>query len=528
MGLLSALQYDFLPSRHSKARVFIVSLFCFMLFTAITLYFIQLRNKQEHDALGQQIVQFTQQYLTSLTESMSKLNQLPVQECPAVSEVLIRNAAMTPGVRTLLLVRNGNIFCSSIAGAVDIKVNDLFTYINEHKPLDIKLQQGTRFIPKRPLIVVWLANPDIANSGILATIDLTNYSNILFSQGVSRFQGIALITENHALLSSSSTIVNVEQLPDGHYLSFDLNKFPLSLRLYGPLLSSENIRYTLLSGVLLSMLLGALFHYIHLNYHSIEREIIRGMRHNEFFVEYQPVIDSQNNKIIGVEALLRWQHPTEGRIPPDVFINYAESHGLIVSLTQYLLRIVAIDAHSLAYNMPKGLKLSINISPYHLTTQSFRDDVRHFISSLPQPNFLNIVFEITERGMIDNEQAMSDFMWLRQQGIEVAIDDFGTGYSALIYLEKFTVDYLKIDRGFVMSIDQNTLTTPVLDTVLRLTDQLKLKTVAEGVETASQAEYLRQHGVAFLQGFLYSRALGLDALIDFTYKFNRQIVSANV
>ncbi|CAH0265991.1 Cyclic di-GMP phosphodiesterase YahA [Rahnella aquatilis] len=223
----------------------------------------------------------------------------------------------------------------------------------------------------------------------------------------------------------------------------------------------------------------------------------------------------------GVEALLRWQHPIEGPIPPDVFISYAENQGLIVDLTQHMMALVAADAHTLQHAFPGPGKLSINISPHHMNKISFHDDVMNFIEALPE-NAFQVVFEITERGMIDTQGALREFNWLRRHKIEIAIDDFGTGHSALIYLEKFTLDYLKIDRGFVMSIDQNTLIAPVLDTVLKLTEELKIKTVAEGVETQMQAEYLRNHGVTYLQGYLYSKSLGVPELLDFIRDFNEK------
>ena len=204
-----------------------------------------------------------------------------------------------------------------------------------------------------------------------------------------------------------------------------------------------------------------------------------------------------------------------------MFISYAETQGLIVPLTQHMMMLVAADAHELARAFADKAKLSINISPHHMNKVSFHDDVLNFIEALPE-NAFQVVFEITERGMIDTEGAMREFNWLRRHKIEIAIDDFGTGHSALIYLEKFTLDYLKIDRGFVMSIDQKTLIAPVLDTVLRLTEELKLKTVAEGVETHQQAEYLRNHGVTYLQGFLYSKPLSVTALLAFTRDFNEK------
>ena len=122
--------------------------------------------------------------------------------------------------------------------------------------------------------------------------------------------------------------------------------------------------------------------------------------------------------------------------------------------------------------------------------------------------------------MVETEDALEKFDWLRHQGIEIAIDDFGTGHSALIYLEKFRLDFLKIDRGFVTTIGRQTVTAPVLDTVLNLTRELRLKTVAEGVETPQQAHYLREHGVTYLQGYLYSRPLTPAGLKEFVTHYH--------
>ena len=125
-----------------------------------------------------------------------------------------------------------------------------------------------------------------------------------------------------------------------------------------------------------------------------------------------------------------------------------------------------------------------------------------FAAALPADHF-HVVLEVTERAMIDKEKSMANFAWLHRQGFEIAIDDFGTGHSALIYLERYNFDYLKIDRGFVQAIGTETVTSPVL----------KLMTVAEGVETQEQAEWLRGQGVHFLQGYWISRPLSLAGLV---------------
>ena len=154
--------------------------------------------------------------------------------------------------------------------------------------------------------------------------------------------------------------------------------------------------------------------------------------------------------------------------------------------------------------LPPGAKVGINIAPGHLHAESFKDDMRTFKALLP-PDYFQIVLEITERDMLNHREANSLFEWLHNEGFEIAIDDFGTGHSALIYLEHFTMDYLKIDRGFVNAIGTETVTSPVLDAVLTLARRLNMSTVAEGVETPEQAA-----GCASM-GLITCRVTGLAA-----------------
>ncbi len=135
--------------------------------------------------------------------------------------------------------------------------------------------------------------------------------------------------------------------------------------------------------------------------------------------------------------------------------------------------------------------------------------MRAFLAALP-PDHFQIVLETTERDMINHREANQLFEWLHNEGFEIAIDDFGTGHSALIYLERFTMDYLKIDRGFVNAIGTETVTSPVLDAVLTLAERLNMITVAEGVETPEQAAWLREHGVNYLQGYWIGRPMPLE------------------
>lgn len=519
MGLNSALTHSVLPRRTYLVRSLIAATLLFFVFTAATLYTIALKNKQQQQQISDRTIEYSKEYLQNLTGTMKRLSQLPEKDCERATDQLSRDAALTLGVRDFSLVHNGQVYCSSAIGKMSLSVEDIFSGIDWHKPLAIQLEQGTSFIPNRPVIAVWYRNPDMSDSGILATIELTLAPYMLFAQTDDGYHGFALIVGNRALTSIGTSLLAVKDLPNSHYSELNIANYPFTLRLYSPQLTGENIRFTLLASLLLSLMIGALIYFTLVSRHSPEREVLLGLKHNQFFVEYQPVMESQSLKVVGIETLMRWQHPAEGLIPPDIFINFAESQGLIVQLTRRVMQLAAHDAYRLMKVLPPKAKFSINISPHHMNKPSFRDDVMDFMFAMPK-DYFQVVFEITERGMIDNESAMREFNWLRQQGIEIAIDDFGTGHSALIYLEKFTLDYLKIDRGFVMSIDQNTLIAPVLDTVLKLTEELNLKTIAEGVETVQQAKYLRKHGVSLLQGYFYSKPLPIDAIIEFSHQVN--------
>lgn len=203
---------------------------------------------------------------------------------------------------------------------------------------------------------------------------------------------------------------------------------------------------------------------------------------------------------------MRWHHPGIGPIRPDIFINYAEAQGLIVPLTRHLFTLIVRDLPLLQKCLPAGAKLGVNLAPAHLKEASFRQDILHFSRQL-LPTGFTLLLEMTERAMLDGDEVQTCFHWLHEQGFQIAIDDFGTGHSALIYLERFQFDYLKIDKGFINAIGQETITTPVLDAVLTLASRLKMETVAEGVETAEQARWLMAHGVTYMQGFYLGRPM---------------------
>ncbi|MEB6335351.1 cyclic di-GMP phosphodiesterase [Serratia rhizosphaerae] len=513
MGLKKAFTRHISHRRRSLVKSCMVALVFFILFSSVTLSLIYHQRAQFHHDLAQRTQRFAVNYLNTLTGVMRNILPLTQESCRSAQPNIGYRAAFTPDVRTFLLIKNGVAYCSSATGDMRLGLKAISPEINWHQPLDMKLQSGTPMIPYRSAVMVWLRTPGSNADGVLATLDIHMLPYLLSTPGTKN-SGVAVIMGTQALTTFSADLIPLDRLPPYQADRLSIPGYPLALLFYNQKLTGNDIRLTLLAGLVLSLLIGVLCYYAMLLRQSPERALIRGMKRNEFFMEYQPVFHTASNAVSGLEALLRWQHPTEGRIPPDLFIPYAESENLIVPLTRHLFKLIADDAAKLAQALPPGAKLGMNIAPSHLRAPSFHQDVLELLTQLPQHD-LTLVFEITERDMVEEDCAQQEFDWLHHQGIEIAIDDFGTGHSALIYLQRFSMDYLKIDRGFVNTIGRDTVTAPVLDAVLTLADKLKMRTVAEGVETTEQVNFLQQRGVSFMQGYYFSKPLKIDDFVDF-------------
>ncbi|EED36781.1 response regulator receiver modulated diguanylate cyclase/phosphodiesterase [Luminiphilus syltensis NOR5-1B] len=226
---------------------------------------------------------------------------------------------------------------------------------------------------------------------------------------------------------------------------------------------------------------------------------------------YQPQIDTRTGEMCGVEALIRWQHPTLGAIPPDQFIGVAERTGLIRPLGDWILREVDADARKSGSNFPRSVSVSINLSPIQFGQSNFVSHLTQIIKQLDL-NY-TVELELTEGVvMTDAEHNLDKLRQLKALGFKLAIDDFGTGYSSLSYLRHFPIDTLKIDRSFI-----NDIGTPdgdgIVRAILGLCHALDLTVVAEGVETKEQALFLADHGCQILQGFLLGRPMPVGDLM---------------
>ena len=251
--------------------------------------------------------------------------------------------------------------------------------------------------------------------------------------------------------------------------------------------------------------------------HAVERlELTNSLRgaldRSEFSLQYQPHFSLYDGRLEGFEALARWHHPTQGDVPPAVFIPLAEETGLILSLGRWILEAACLEASK--WHAPDGrpLTISVNISGRQLQHESLVDDVRAALAySGLTPD--RLILEVTESMLMTNpERSTAVLGALKAMGIHLAIDDFGTGYSSLSYLRQFPVDVLKIDKSFVDPLtDPTSEGAAFIKTIIRLAHDLHLSTVAEGIEDGQQRDTLTALGCDSAQGFLLSRPLNATA-----------------
>jgi diguanylate cyclase (GGDEF)-like protein len=238
---------------------------------------------------------------------------------------------------------------------------------------------------------------------------------------------------------------------------------------------------------------------------SLETSLYRALEREELLLHFQPQVSLQSGNIVGVEALVRWQHPEMGLLSPAMFIPLAEENGLIVAIGKWVLHTACAQAKAWQNDGLTPVRIAVNISGRQLEQGDIVQEVHAVLEDTGlDPAYLEL--ELTESSVMKRaERAVKTLDALRELGITIAIDDFGTGYSSLSYLKRFPVDRLKIDRSFVRDIPQDAHDVALARSIVALGHSLNLSVIAEGVETEEQRELLTSIGCDEMQGFLYSK-----------------------
>ncbi|PMH44633.1 hypothetical protein BCU68_12350 [Vibrio sp. 10N.286.49.B3] len=241
---------------------------------------------------------------------------------------------------------------------------------------------------------------------------------------------------------------------------------------------------------------------------SASREIKQAIRRNEFILYYQPIVNASTKQTFGLEALIRWQHPTRGLIPPNIFIPLIESLNLMNDMTDIVFSSAYEDLAKIKIN--ESLHISINVPACYLSDSKNRAAIIDYFHKFKTMN-IQLGIELTERELICDDTRLY-LEEMRKVGIEILLDDFGTGQTSLYILEKTQLDYLKIDKCFIDSIGNNSVNSPVLAAIINVAKGLEIKLIAEGIEKEHQSKHLLAQDVFLHQGYLYSKPMPLDLI----------------
>jgi EAL domain-containing protein (putative c-di-GMP-specific phosphodiesterase class I) len=247
---------------------------------------------------------------------------------------------------------------------------------------------------------------------------------------------------------------------------------------------------------------------------SLESALRTALKRNEFLLHYQPQVDMESGEIIGLEALVRWQHPEQGLVPPGVFIPVAEESGLIVMLGEWVMKEACTQNKRWLDEGLPAVRIAVNLSGRQFVRQDLLGMVQKVLGETGiAPQYLEL--ELTESTIMEHvDETIETLLALRKLGVHLAIDDFGTGYSSMAYLKRFTIDKLKIDQSFVRDLATDSDDAAIVSATIAMAHNLNLTVIAEGVETEEQLHFLKDNGCEQMQGYYFSRPLPAQEITE--------------
>ncbi|WP_248749799.1 cyclic diguanylate phosphodiesterase [Pseudomonas sp. MWU15-20650] len=504
-----------IKGHHQRQHRYLITLLCALL---PILLGVAILYVQAEISLGQSTAQTTKEAVRELdlmldNASIVAKHVLPLagQVCDASTQQILREeVTQHPFVRSSSLASGENIYCGSHFGSKRVQRLNPADYVNGQLWL-----RGSK--PKSADSSLLIYRLNSGDHSALTTVNSYHLTNAL--RLISR--EVDLILQVGPNWLSSAGYIQAAAVPVFAVASNSLasTRYPYSVKAGMP--EGEVWRYMkeqypalfcLL--VFLGILAGGVGYWFQKLSSAPSHELQRALDANEFIPYFQPVVRGKTLEWAGAEVLMRWQHPTEGLVRPDLFIPLAEHCGLIVPMTRALLHQTALLLAPNQTLLPVGFHITVNITAHHCQDINLVQDCREFLCAF-SPGQITLVLELTERELITpSDVTHRIFQELHELGVMIAIDDFGTGHSSLSYLRDFNVDYLKIDKTFVAAIGVDSLSRHILDSIIELSEKLGLRVVAEGIETPAQRDYLVAQGVDFLQGYLFGRPTNAETFIS--------------
>jgi sensor c-di-GMP phosphodiesterase-like protein len=476
-------------------------------------------EKEQAQLLAGEVLRRARTITDSAEAGIKTLNHAaPGGSCAPESIALMRDLDLqSPYLQAFGHIADGRLMCSSFGRHGDGIPIGPVTYVTT-VGAEVRLGVSLPFAPNAKLIV--------AGRGAYAAILLPNLTTDIYTGRENISMGVFAHSTSRVLAQQGKFDPTwLRRIEPGQSLAFSdgvhvvallrspVNDFIAYAATPAVYLDQRVREFTYILaplGLILGILLAAALLFLARQQMSLPTVMRGALRRKEFFMEYQPVIDLQSGRCVGAEALIRWRRPDGTAMLPDLFIPVAEDSGMIRQITAQALELVAEDMFDLLRRHP-DFKVGVNLSSDDLQSSETAPLLRKFLRAARiRPE--NVVIEATERGMLAPGSAVGVIRELRALGLRIAIDDFGTGYSSLSYLTTLEVDYIKIDKTFVEAVDTAAATSHVAQHIIEMAKSLKLAITAEGVETPSQAAFLRERGVQFAQGWLFGKPMPIQQL----------------
>ncbi|WP_115720305.1 EAL domain-containing protein [Gallaecimonas mangrovi] len=459
-------------------------------------------QKEQANLTAHYTQRLVEEMVRPIIDQFGPLESMQNLPCSRLRNQLAKTAALDVYVRAIAMAYPNRI-CHSFKGSIPQNGLQQWAPHNMGKQL-LTLIPGSSLAPGHIGLVVWRGKPDLSQ-GIMAVIDGQHLFDLLNQMQRVPRERMSLVVGDMVMLTNPDRLVPYQP----HKQPFGQATSSLGFRVEaaGFVGTSFYHGWVLLISLLMSVVLGLLSYLLFNRKQGLGSELKKAMKNDEFFLMYQPVFALSRKQPVGVEVLMRWRHPVQGLISPDIFIRTAEETGLIVPLTRHLFELLCND---FAHWSQGPLKVGINIASAHLQQGLLTSDLLHLQQRLGPS--LQLVAELTERQLIDSQaMVITQLKDCRAAGIQIAVDDFGTGHSSLAYLQVLPLDYLKIDKSFVSALDSGSVQAPVLEAIMQLGHKLGLTLVAEGIETQRQYEFLNAHEVEMGQGYLFARPMPMAA-----------------
>lgn len=463
-------------------------------------------NQERIQAFATHSVTALDKILLPLQNGRDELQSLVGVPCSEAHLMLRKRAATLQTVRSITLVKEGILYCSSIFGDRNVQIRLTQPALPSSQP-QLILSTDQSLLKGSPILIQWYPVSDAGEDGVMQVVNIDFITKIMLEPQSPLITDVSLQVGDKFLRDGQSVTDTLNVPEDTMILRQNSAHFPFTILVSGPGASDlalKNLPSELPLAVLISLLLGYIAWLATASRMSFTWEINLGLAAREFELFCQPLLNARTQKCVGVEILLRWNNPRQGWISPDVFIPLAEEHNLIIPLTRYVM---TETVRQIAYfPANKGFHIGINVAASHFRNGTLLQDLnRYWFSAHPKQQ---LIVELTERdALLDGDYRL--VRELHRKEVKLAIDDFGTGSSSLSWLEKLRPDVLKIDKSFTMALGTDAVNSTVTDIIIALGQRLNIELVAEGVETQEQARYLRHHGVNTLQGFLYARPMPL-------------------